>query len=278
MDAHEKRNPGQSDASAAVRRSPISKGRIPMAAHPEWWDGFFTGLMAELWQTVIPPEATSAEVEFFERVLELPPGARVLDVPCGHGRHALELARKGYRVTGVDGSPELLGAAERRAAREAVAVELHFRDMRDLPWSGEFDAAFCAGNSFGYFEPPGDRVFLEAVARALHPKGRFLLDSGWIAECLFPEFRERLDLESAGIRFEVENRYEPRTGCVESRFTATRGDRRESRPGRHRVYTCAGLIALLSEVGFDEFETFGTPAGDPFVLGSHRLLLLARRR
>jgi SAM-dependent methyltransferase len=249
-----------------------------MTARPEWWDGFFTGLMAELWQTVIPPEATRAEVEFFERALRLAPGGRVLDVPCGHGRHALELARRGFRVTGVDGSKDLLGAGERRAAREGIAIELHLRDMRDLPWEEEFDAAYCAGNSFGYFEPPGDRVFLEAVARALRPKGRFLLDSGWIAECLFPSFRERLDLESAGIHFEVENRYEPRSGCVESRFTAAREGRHESRPGRHRVYTCAGLIALLSEVGFEAFEAFGSTAGDPFVLGSHRLLLVAERR
>jgi len=248
-----------------------------MTAPTDWWRGFFTGLMSDVWQAAIPPETTSAEVDFFENVLDLRKDSRVLDVPCGHGRHALELARRGCRVTGLDASTDMLAAARRRADAEGIAIELVSGDMRDLTWKGEFDAAFCAGNSFGYFDEEGQRRFLAGVFRALRPKGRFLLDSGWVAECLFPDFRERLDLEMGGIRFQVENRYDPMTASVENLFTATRGDRREIRPGRHRVYTCLELIGLLRETGFDGFETCGSPAEDPFVLGSHRLLLVARR-
>ena len=95
--------------------------------------------------------------------------------------------------------------------------------MRQLPWRAEFDAALCAGNSFGYFDDEGNRAFLQAVAGALKPGGRFLLESGWVAESLFPNFTERRDIEKGGIRFQAENRYVPLTGRVENVYTAERG-------------------------------------------------------
>ncbi|MGH9367324.1 MAG: SAM-dependent methyltransferase, partial [Thermoanaerobaculia bacterium] len=212
-----------------------------MSTPTGWWNGFFTGLMAEMWRAAIPEEATRAEADFFEKALRLWPGARVLDVPCGHGRHSLELARRGYRVTGVDSSEDLLAAAREAATRQSLDVEWVERDMRELPWRGEFDAAFCAGNSFGFFDDAGNQAFLTAAARAVRPGGRFVLDSGWVAESLFPSFHEKLDMEVSGIRFQAENRYDPAEGVVRNVFTASRDGRSETRPASHRVYTVREL-------------------------------------
>jgi SAM-dependent methyltransferase len=249
-----------------------------MASPTDWWNGFFSGLFAEFWRAAIPAEATRAEVDFLQSRLGLEPGKRVLDAPCGHGRHSLELARRGLRVTGIDSSGELLTAARGDAAHEGLAVEWLERDMRDLPWHGEFDAAFCAGNSFGYFDDEGNQAFLGAVARALRPGGRFLLESGWVAESLFPNFPERLDMEVAGIRFQAENRYDPVGGRVENRFTASRRDQCETRPAVHGLYTCRDICRMLEAEGFTDPEAFGSTAGEPFRIGSPRLLLVATRR
>jgi SAM-dependent methyltransferase len=242
-----------------------------------WWDGFFTGLMAEMWRIAIPPEVTRAEVDFFERALRLSRGARVLDVPCGHGRHSVELARRGYRVTGVDFSVDLLSAARGSAAREGLAIEWVECDMRQLSWEGRFDAAFCAGNSFGYFDDEGNLSFLQGAARALGPGGRFLLDSGWVAESLFPSFHEKLDMDFSGLRFQVENRYDPAEAVVRNVFTASRDGRTETRPAAHRVYTYREVAEMMKAIGLRELEAFGSTDGSPFSLGSPRLLLAATR-
>jgi SAM-dependent methyltransferase len=248
-----------------------------MTTPTDWWNGFFTGLFADFWRAAIPPEMTRADVDFFEKELELAPGARVLDVPCGHGRHSLELARRGFRVTGVDFSADLLSAARRSSEEQALAIEWVERDMRDLPWRGEFDAALCAGNSFGYFDDAGNRAFLEAAALAVKPGGRFLLDSGWIAEALFPHFHQRLEMDVSGLRFVAENRYDPAQGRVENRFTVSRGALSETRPAAHRVYTYRELAQMLEDAGLADLAAFGSLTGEPFALGSPRLLLVGVR-
>lgn len=249
-----------------------------MNSPTDWWNGFFTGLFADFWRAAIPADHTLAEVDFFEKALRLRPGSRLLDVPCGHGRHSLELARRGYRVTGVDFSTDLLGAARRSGAQQGLAIEWIERDMRDLAESAAFDAAFCAGNSFGFFDDAGNQAFLNSAARALRKGGRFLLDSGWVSEALLPNFHERLDMEVSGIRFQAENRYDFAQGRVENRFTVTRGERSETRLAAHRIYTYRELVRMLEAAGFSDFEAFGSPAQEPFALGSPRLLLVAARR
>lgn len=118
----------------------------------DWYLNFFTELPNEFWRSAMPTEVTQAEVDFIERHLGLEPDSRVVDVPCGSGRHALALASRGHHVTGVDISPEAIGYARRAATDAGLSMNLSVADMRDIPRDGRFDAAVCMGNSFGYLD------------------------------------------------------------------------------------------------------------------------------
>jgi SAM-dependent methyltransferase len=246
-------------------------------APQDWWRDFFSGLVVDFWKAAMPPEATRAEADFFQKRLAPPPGGHLLDVPCGHGRLALELARRGYRLTGVDISEDFLAAARRSAGDEGLAVEWHQSDMRDLPWREEFDGAFCGGSSFGYLGDAGDLDYVRAVARTLKPGARFSIDAVKAAEVIAPHFRERYAMEVEGIRFEAENRYDKATGWMESRYTITRGEASEARSARHRIYTYREVEAMLEEAGFEGIQGLGSLAGEPFGSDSTRLILVAAR-
>jgi cyclopropane fatty-acyl-phospholipid synthase-like methyltransferase len=68
----------------------------------QWFETFFQGPAVEFWTNAMTPALTLADVDFLEKTSTLKPGTRLLDVPCGNGRHSIELARRGYRITGID--------------------------------------------------------------------------------------------------------------------------------------------------------------------------------
>ncbi len=240
----------------------------------EWWKDFFGGLVVEFWQAAVPPEATRAEAEFLEKNLGLFPGARVLDVPCGAGRLAFELAARGYRMTGVDISSEFLDAARAETREHGLEIDWRQSDMRDLPWREEFDAAFCAGSSFGFLGDEGDAEFLANVARTLRPGSRFFGDFK-AAESVLPSFRESYEMRLGDIVFAAKNRYDPPSGTMENLYTITCGERNETKRAVHRIYTTREILRMLRDAGFEEFETYGSIQGEPFRLGSSVLLVVA---
>jgi SAM-dependent methyltransferase len=202
----------------------------------DWWQTFFSDLAVEMWLRAPSEAQTRAEVEFLHVALRLYPGACVLDVPCGGGRHAIELAARGCQVTGVDISPEFLAVARKNAAQRQATVTWEEREMRDLPWEGAFDAAYCCGNSFGYLDDAGNLAFLRAVARALRPGGRFVLDSGAIAETILPAFKERTWYELGDILFLVNNHHQAAQSRLETECRFIRGGQTERRSFSQRIY------------------------------------------
>jgi SAM-dependent methyltransferase len=242
----------------------------------DWWKTFFNGLIVDFWQAVIPEETTKAEVAFLEKHLRLSSGARVLDVPCGGGRLAIELAARGCRLAAVDISPEFLDAGREAARGPGLTIEWRQADMRDLPWQDEFDAVYCAGSSFGFLGDDGDREFLSAVARALKPDGRFFADFK-AAESILPNFRERYEMRVGDLEFHAHNAYDPITGMMQSHYTVSRGDRSETKEAVHRIYTAREILRMLEGAGFSTLETFGSIQEEPFRLGSPELLVVARR-
>ena len=242
-----------------------------------WWKNFFHGVALDFWRAAIPAELTSVEADFIAKQLRLTNSAKVLDVPCGNGRLSIELAQRGFALTGVDIATEFMDEAKSRSTQIGVNVGWHTQDMRHLPWPDNFDGAFCFGNSFGYLDDDANADFLKAVSLTLKPGGRFILDAPAVAECILPTFQPSRSIELAGIRVDIEHRYDHEQGRLFNDFTFTRDGIEDKRPSSQRAYTYRELTQLLHDAGFESVAAYGSLTEESFKLGAHRLLLVSQK-
>jgi SAM-dependent methyltransferase len=244
----------------------------------EWWEVFFQGR----WEDVQLGQAADAEANRLaayraESALQLAPGSSVLDVPCGEGRISLELAARGYQVTGVDASPRFVTEARRRAGERGASSRFEEGDMRQLPFESEFDAAINFGGSFGYFDDADNIRVVESACRALRAGGRYLIDTV-TPETIFSNYRDRLWFEAGDVLVVADNRYDPGTGRIEADWMMVGPDgSRESQHSSMRIYSFAELQNLLLLAGFERVEGFDAESLEPFHLGASRLFLVATK-
>ena len=147
---------------------------------------------------LFPPDRLASAPDEIGAVLSLAgvEDGDVLDLCCGPGRHSIELARRGFRVTGVDRSSFLLGRARDLASEAGVDVEWVRQDMRRFARDEAFDLVLSMFTSFGYFDDPSDDVaVLRNVHRSLRPGGTLVLDAAgkeWLAREFQPTTSEVL--------------------------------------------------------------------------------------
>lgn len=239
-----------------------------------WQIDFFRGVALDMWRRAVTPEQTRAEADFLERTLRSHSGSRFLDVPCGNGRHAIDLARRGHSLTGVDSSEEFI--AEARQA--PVSVRWVLGDMCDLPWNSEFDGAYCFGNSFGYLDHAGVLTFLRAIAQALKPGGKFAIESGMAAESILPSLVRNRWFKLGDLFMLSENEYNPAESRLDINYTFIQHGKVETRPSASYVFTVAELCRLHLEAGLEMVELLGSIAREPYRLGSQRLILVSKKK
>jgi SAM-dependent methyltransferase len=251
---------------------------LPHESLSAWYADFFTELPNAFWRAAVPPSMTAAEVDFIIRMGGVAPGARVLDMPCGSGRHTLELARRGCRVTGLDVSEEAVEHARAAADAERLPVDLRLGDMRTPPTDVRVDAAVCMGNSFGYLDHVGTQKFLADLAGIVVPGGTLILDYGFVAEALLPGLvLDEPPMTFGGVEAVSVNEYDTVDSRWITTFTFRRGGEEHRGTSVQHVYTAAEVTRLVTGAGFTGVELFGDTEGNPFRFGSPRLLLVARR-
>jgi SAM-dependent methyltransferase len=169
FDEYQRPASAEDDVPEALARRPLQKRSKP------WYEEVFDD---DYLRTVpfMTPDQTAREVDFIRDALALKPNSEVLDVACGYGRHAVELAQQGIRVTGLDLSLPLLIKAADHAQKRGLAVNFVHADVREMTFNSQFDAAYCVLSSFGYFDEETNLKVATGICRALKPGGRFLLD------------------------------------------------------------------------------------------------------
>lgn len=250
----------------------------PTAADREtWWGDFFRGLWLEVQRRTKTDELTVREIDFLERAHDIPKGSRLVDAPCGVGRHSIELASRGHQVTGIDITPPFVEDARQASARRGVEVDWQVGDMRALPPGGTFDVVTCLWGSFGYFDDAGNRAHVEAAFEALRPGGQFLFDTH-TTETLLPKIAEpRAWRQVDDILVLEERRFDFEASRTVTDWTLIRGDERFEDTTSIRLYSYREILAMLTDAGFVVERTLGSLDGEPFGLGSSRLFVGARK-
>lgn len=245
-----------------------------------WYETFFQGINCEIWEKAIPPEYTRQEVDFVIREMNTPPGAHILDIPCGFGRHAAELARRGFEVTGVDLSETFITALDKTTKDEKLNIHPVHSDVLRFNNKTQFSGAICMGNSFGYFEWKHMNTFLQNVASCLAIGGRFIINSGMIAESILPNFLNYSNHKSytiGDIRMDVSNFYNAEYSYMVSTLQYTKNGNVEEHAFKHYVFTLGEIQRMLLAAGLKIVTCYGSIEKATYKLGDQQVYIIAEK-
>ncbi len=251
-------------------------GDLSPPSYMEFFGDDYLGAYRE----TISPENAVLEAAFVQRVLELSAGDHVLDLCCGHGRHAVLLAKTGLAMTGLDLSEGYLKQAALNAASAGVDLKLVCSDMRRVPFEGRFDAVVNLFTSFGYLNSDAENMkVLRQVSKALKPGGTFLLDlinRDWVVSNNLEDERK---VNPNGTVYQEHRELDLAKGRIQNSFIVTTpdGSTRYSDGLTIRLYTLTEIMDMLAEAGLTFQSTYGGYDAEPYTTNTRRMIVLAKK-
>ncbi|MCM8750602.1 class I SAM-dependent methyltransferase [Thermomicrobiaceae bacterium CFH 74404] len=249
-----------------------------MAETAPWIDELFIRLTRDLFRPPLTQQRLRFEVEGIARLLELSPRASLLVLASGAGTVAIELAGRGYEVTGLEPSESLLESARQQAQSRGVSMRWVRRDLRRILFRSAFDAVYAGSPVLGLSDQRADDLeLLRSAWQALKPGGVLLLDLP-NRELLARDFVERTWAELDGARVLERQEWDLLANVLRLEWRVLLpGGREVGRESRLRLYPAHEVAILLQETGFEEVEAWGDYDGRAYGLWTPRLLLRARR-
>lgn len=248
----------------------------------QWYEDFFENY-AESYDKEVFTQGTTGEVDFIEKEIDHDKTKRILDIGCGTGRHAVELAKRGYTVTGIDLSRDQLNRAIEKAKKENVSVDFRAEDARALPFDNEFDLVImiCEG-AFPLMET--DEMNFEILVnaeKALKPKGKFIFTT---LSGLFPFFNSTEKFLNQGEMTARDLNFDP----VTMRETSTvevvdDSGKKKTIRCTDRYYIPSEITWYLKSLEFGNIGIFGCKLGafsreDKLTVNDFEMLVIAEKK
>lgn len=239
---------------------------------------FFEGVYKDVWREIIPAGLTEAEVDFITDVAAVAKGHTVLDVMCGYGRHAIELAKRGVQVTAIDNLDEYILEIKREVEKQNLPLQAITADVINVALTQTYDAAICMGNSFAFFNKEDSIRLLKKIASHLKQGGIFIINSWMIAEIAMKYFREQ-DWHYAGdYKCILENRFLFHPNRIESEQTIIAKDGLpEMRKGIDYIFTLDEMEEMFKAAGLTTKGLFSTPRKRKFSFGDTRIYIVVEK-
>jgi 2-polyprenyl-3-methyl-5-hydroxy-6-metoxy-1,4-benzoquinol methylase len=229
------------------------------AINPEWYKELFEEMGIE-YEDYPFTQNTENEVNWMVEEYLSNPEMKILDVGCGTGRHAINLATKGYKnITGIDLSPTMIRAAQEVAKEKNVSIDFRVGDARELPFENEFDAALClCEGAFGLLENDAENYkVLRAVHKALKKHGIFILTTlNLFRDAEFDPMTCRVSLEMEIARKDGQKKL---INCSD------------------RSYTFPELKWVLEQLGFEVILGADPFTKEPIKYGAMEFMVVSRK-
>lgn len=246
-------------------------------AEQDWFDN--EALWREFYPILFPESRFRHASDQVKQILALTGfcGRDVLDLCCGPGRHAIQFARQGFRVTGVDSTAFLLDEARRRAGEAGVNVEFVLEDMRRFSRPEAFGLAVCLFSSLGYFEDPADDItVLRRLYENLQPGGTLVID-GVGKEPVAKIFQPTLSTTIGNTLYILRSEIVDDWTRVRNEWIRIEGERAVTVKFSQLLYSGQELKDRLHLAGFKDVKLAGDLAGSPYGTQSQRLIAVARK-
>jgi len=257
----------------------------------QWWETLFDEKYLKTYIDTVTPKLTKQQIPFLLKRLQLKKGAEILDLACGYGRHAIELAKRGYKVTGLDFSKHFIDIAKKDAKEKGVKVNFIRGDMRNLSFVNKFDAIINMFTSFGYFDDEGDnKLVLRKISRVLKPNGKFLIEINNSMRTLARISQEgktdkktgfltnvKKDKLSNGLIVTTKDEFDSATMRWSMTRTWKEKGKLKSYKTNVRMFSPPELNNMMQRNGLRIEKVWGDLQGSPFGFDARRLIVLARK-
>jgi len=245
---------------------------IPWHEDDDFWAVVEPALFSEDRLAQAKPDVTG-----IVKLLSIESGARVLDLCSGPGRHALELARQGFRVTAVDRTRVYLEHARKAARGLGLEIEFIEKDMREFVRPRAFDAVINMYTSFGFFDDDRENArVLENIYASLRAGGSVLIDLN-SKEIAARNFQERTWMEIDDVLLLIQQWADQSWRSLETRWILVRDGRTRELRWKLRLYSSEELKNLLKSTGFRAVRLYGAITGAPFDRFARRLVAVGRK-
>jgi len=243
-----------------------------------WDKDFFGQYYLPIHIPLLTEEVNSSEVDFIEKVLSLPIGSEIMDLPCGFGRHSNILAERGYQVTGVDYKDEFLQLAKENC-KVPDKVNYIQMDMRELTFENKFDGIINLFTSFGYFTEDENFRTLLGMAKALKPGGKLVIDmlnrewalnqtrSNGLVWLLYPDNKVFL----ANNKFDIYN-----GRWISEQIVVDKGIPFEQHQDV-RLYSFTEMKFLMAQAGMEVIGVYGEKDLSDYSVDSKNMIVVARK-